>query len=143
MQQGEIIHRPQRPKTSSGGGGSNDVNGRNVYKLTGRSCPCQNEGEKTLHCSNCGPNDVTVRVNCNNCQLENYEATGIIQFSSQCGGGGDEATIKHLGPAGHHKQNPGCCWEMGTVTQGGKVGFNMEGGPIQTQRNQSQKTTET
>ena len=86
--------------------------GRNIYKLTGRTCPCQNEGEKPLHCSNCGPNDVTVRTNCNNCDLDNYEVTGIIQLTGQCGGR-DEATIKHLGPP--HANDQACCWEIGTV----------------------------
>jgi hypothetical protein len=106
-------------------GGGTTSTGSSIYRKTGRTCGCSNEGEKTLHTSK--GTCTTSRVNCNNCGLQNYEATGILQFTSDCSCGGDEATIKHLGPDGHHSNNPGCCWEIGTVTQGGKVGFNMEG----------------
>ena len=67
----------------------------------------------------CGPKDVTVRVNHNNCPLLNYEATGIIQFSTDCGGG-DEAAIKHYGS---EHQDGNCCWKFGTVMQNGQTYF--------------------
>ena len=113
--------------TSSGGGApaSGSSTGTHIYQTTGRTCGCSNEGEKTLHTS--GGNGVTVRANCNNCNLDNYEATGIVQFTSNCPAGGNEATVKHLGPDGHHSNNPGCCWSISTVTQEGKIGFNGEG----------------
>ena len=52
-------------------------------------------------------------------------ATGTIQFTNDYPCGGDEAMIEHLGPS--HHSNSDCCYEIGTATQGGKVGFNMEG----------------
>ena len=99
-----------------------DVNGKNFYKLTGRNCGCQNEGEKHLGTSTC--DGVTIRTNCNNYQLQNYEATAIIQFTTQCDCGGDEATVKHYGPS-HSERN--CCWMIGNVQQDGQTFLGAEG----------------
>ena len=118
---------PPVPRGGSSGR-SGTVNGPNVYKvIRPNACGCVDEGEKVLHTDGGKCTGVTVRVNCNNCDLDNYEATGIMQFTSDCKCGGPEATIKMLGPAGHSSDNPGCCWEIGTVNQNGAVGFNMEG----------------
>jgi len=118
----------------SGGGGS--FTGTHIYKTTGKKCSCTNEGEKSLSCHS-GGGGVTVRGNCNNCSLDNYEATGILQFTGKCGCGGDEATIKHLGPS-HSKGN--CCWSISTVTQAGNVGFNQEGPHPDTTKPKPEKT---
>lgn len=125
--------------TSGGGSGRATCNGRNCYRLTNNRCPGTVEDpNKSLGCSNCKPGDVTVRVNHNNCSLVNYEATGIIQFSTNCGGGGDEATIKHYGPSHHSEAD--CCWELAAVFQNGAVYFGGEGNHPNTDKKQ-QKTT--
>lgn len=54
--------------------GGNTVSGPNVYNLTNRKCPCENEGEKVLHTGGGKCTGDTVRENCNNCDLDNYEA---------------------------------------------------------------------
>lgn len=104
--------------TTTGGGTST---GSHIYPTTGKTCGCvgatQPLNTSSGHCT-------TVRSNCNNCGLLNYEATAILQFGGGCSCGGDEATIKHYGP---NHQPGNCCWAMSVVNQDGSCAWGGEG----------------
>lgn len=107
------------PSTGTTGGGT--TTGTNVYPKTGKTCGCAGQTQplntSSGHCT-------TVRSNCNNCALINYEATAILQFGGGCSCGGDEATIKHYGPT---HQDGNCCWAMSVVNQNGTCAWGGEG----------------
>src|SRR5215467_3330785 len=117
-------HPPETKKTTTSPGsvttGGATTTGSNIYPRTSGTCSCSS-GSQTIGCS--GKNSPSLRVNCNNCKLQNYEATAIIQFGGGCGCG-DEATIKHYGPT-HSDGN--CCWAISTVQQDGRTFFGGEG----------------
>ncbi len=102
------------------GGGSHT--GTTIYKTTGKTCACV-DGSQQISCS--GSDSPSVRRDCNNCGLRNYEATAKVQFGGGCGCG-EEATIKHLGPR-HQRDGVDCCWVISNVEQNGDCFFGAEG----------------
>jgi hypothetical protein len=104
--------------TTTGGAGAT---GSHVYPTTGKTCSCVGASQP-LHTS--AGTCTTIRSNCNNCNLLNYEATAILQFGGGCSCGGDEATIKHYGPT---HQDGNCCWAMSVVHPDGSCAWGGEG----------------
>jgi hypothetical protein len=121
------------PQIMIGGGGSDfgsgNLSGTHIYKTTGKKCSCTSESQ-TIGCG--GGSSPSLRVNCNNCGLQNYEATATLQFGGGCGCG-DEATVKHYGPT---HQDGNCCWALSNVQQNGQCFFGGEGPHPDTDKSQ-------
>jgi hypothetical protein len=116
---------------SGGDFGSGNLSGTNIYKTTGKKCSCSS-GSQQISCS--GGSATSKRVNCNNCGLQNYEATALLQFGGGCTSAcGDEATIKHYGPT---HQDGNCCWALSNVQQNGQCFFGGEGPHPDTDKSQ-------